>query len=140
MAGLRRVGDVPDAGITLKLRNRGALESVLKGQGVKADIDIIISAFNMAEAMYIINPALGEDWAAEIKEAQDAIFEMSRKAISTQRFVFNAQQMEAVKVGMSIHDVQLDEATVRELEQALDLIGKFIKSGKARVIDQKVSA
>jgi predicted transcriptional regulator len=80
---------------------------------------------------------IGQDWAEEIKAAQDAIFHMGRKCADTNNFIFTGPEMNAVKMGMEIHDRQLEVATVRQLEQALSIVGKEIKSGKARPIKEK---
>lgn len=139
-SGLRRVGAVPEAGVHLKLKNAQGLDALLMGNATKTHVDIVIAALNVAEALYIVNPKLGADWADEIKEGQDAMFYMSQKGMQTGRFLFTGEQMSAVKTVMAVHDVQLDEATVQELEKALGLVNKFISLGKARVIDQKETA
>ena len=77
-AGLKRVGSLPTAGVELKLKNHEALEAVLKGYATRDHIDVLIAAFNVSEALYHVSPDLGEDWAEEIRAAQDAIFTMSR--------------------------------------------------------------
>jgi hypothetical protein len=95
---------------------------------------MIIAAFNIAEALYHINPALGEDWADEIRAAQDAVFTMSRRSLTLNNFVFNAAEMAAVKLGMLVHNQQLDDCTVREMELAIDYVEARLKSKQARVI------
>jgi len=133
-AGLKKVGNLPSAGVDLKLKNHEALESVLKGYATRDHVDILIAAFNMAEAIYHITPSLGQDWSGEIKAAQNAVFTMSRRSLTLNNFVFNAAEMAAVKLGMLIHNQQLDDCTVREMEQAIDYVQIRIKSKQARVI------
>jgi hypothetical protein len=133
-SGLKRVGSLPTAGVDLKLKNHEALESILKGNATRDHVDMIIAAFNIAEALYHVNPALGEDWADEIRAAQDAIFTMSRRSLTLNNFVFNAAEMAAVKLGMLVHNQQLDNCTVREMELAIDYVEARIKSKQARVI------
>jgi len=133
-SGLKRVGSLPTAGVDLKLKNHEALESILKGNATRDHADMIIAAFNIAEALYHINPALGEDWADEIRAAQDAVFTMSRRSLTLNNFVFNAAEMAAVKLGMLVHNQQLDNCTVREMELAIDYVEARIKSKQARVI------
>ena len=133
-SGLKRVGSLPTAGVDLKLKNHEALESILKGNATRDHVDMIIAAFNIAEALYHVNPALGEDWADEIRAAQDAVFTMSRRSLTLNNFVFNAAEMAAVKLGMLVHNQQLDDCTVREMELAIDYVEARIKSKQARVI------
>jgi hypothetical protein len=137
-AGLRKVGGLPVAGVELKLKNHQALEAVLKGQANRAHVDVLIAALNMSEAVYYVNPLLGQDWADEIRAAQDAIFTMSRRGIKLGSFVFNASEMAAVKLAMSVHNQQLDDCTVREMEQAIDYVQLRIKNKQARQIVEAV--
>ena len=133
-SGLKRVGSLPTAGVDLKLKNHEALESILKGNATRDHADMIIAAFNIAEALYHVNPALGEDWADEIRAAQDAVYTMSRRSLTLNNFVFNAAEMAAVKLGMLVHNQQLDDCTVREMELAIDYVEARLKSKQARVI------
>ena len=133
-SGLKRVGSLPTAGVDLKLKNHEALEAVLKGYATRDHVDMIIAAFNIAEALYHVNSALGEDWADEIRAAQDAVFTMSRRSLTLNNFVFNAAEMAAVKLGMLVHNQQLDDCTVREMELAIDYVEARLKSKQARVI------
>jgi hypothetical protein len=133
-SGLKKVGSLPTAGVDLKLKNHEALESILKGNATRDHADMIIAAFNIAEALYHVNPALGEDWADEIRAAQDAVFTMSRRSLTLNNFVFNAAEMAAVKLGMLVHNQQLDDCTVREMELAIDYVEARLKSKQARVI------
>lgn len=133
-AGIKKVGSLPVAGVSLKLKNHESLEAVLKGYATRDHVDVLISALNMAEALYYINDKLGSDWDAEIKDAQDAIFHMARRGIRLGSFVFNAVEMAAVKLAMSIHDEQLNNCTVRELEQSIDYVISRIRTKQARAI------
>jgi hypothetical protein len=133
-SGLKRVGSLPTAGVDLKLKNHEALESILKGNATRDHADMIIAAFNIAEALYHVNAALGADWADEIRAAQDAVFTMSRRSLTLNNFVFNAAEMAAVKLGMLVHNQQLDDCTVREMELAIDYVEARLKSKQARVI------
>lgn len=42
--------------------------------------------------------------------------------------------MLAVRQAMDIHDAQLDECTVKEMEQAIDLVNTMVKNHQARPI------
>jgi len=137
-SGLKKVGSLPTAGVDLKLKNYQSLEAVLKGYATREHVDVLIAALNMSEAIYHVNSVLGQDWADEIKAAQDGLFTMSRRGIKLGSFVFNAPEMAAVKLGMSVHDQQLDDCTVRELEQAIDYVQLRIKNKQARQIVEAV--
>ena len=133
-AGFKKVGSLPTAGVALKLKNHEALEAVLKGYATRDHVDVLIAAFNMAEAFYHTNSLLGEDWDDEIKAAQEAIYQMAQRGVRLNSFVFTAPEMAAVKLAMSVHDVQLDNATVREMELSLEYVENRVKSRHARAI------
>ena len=134
MAGLQKVGTLPAAGVALKLRNHEALDSILKGNGSKEHVDVLINSLNMAEAMIRIRDDLGIDWKAEIKAAQDALYTMAKRGIEKGSFTFTGPEMTAVKLVMDVHDVQLDDCTVKEMEMALDIVFEEIRLKKARSI------
>lgn len=134
VAGFKKVGTLPTAGVALKLKNHEALDSILKGQGTREHVDILISAVNMSEALIRIRDDLGKDWATEIRAAQDAIYTMGRRGVEKESFVFTGLEMAAVKLVMDLHDVQLDDCTVREMEQALSIVEEEIRLKKARPI------
>ena len=133
-AGFQKVGSLPKAGIGLKIKNHIALEAILKGEGTKDSVDELIAAFNMAEAIYRVNHDLGLDYAAEIRAAQDAIYSLGKRFLKTGKIGFTGPEMLAVREAMGIHDVQLDQITVKEMEKAIDLVNTVLLSKQARAI------
>ena len=134
IAGMKKVGALPTAGVALKLKNRDALDSILKGHGGKEHVDVLISAVNMSEALIRIRDDLGRDWAEEIRAAQDAVYAMGRRGLEKGAFLFTGPEMAAMKLVMDLHDSQLDDCTVREMEQALFIVEEEFRLRKARSI------
>jgi hypothetical protein len=134
IAGMKKVGTLPTAGVALKLKNREALDSILTGHGTKEHVDVMISAVNMSEAMIRIRADLGRDWALEIRTAQDAVYAMGVRGHEKGSFVFTGPEMTAVKLVMDLHDSQLDDCTVKEMEQALFIVEEELRMRKARAI------
>ena len=134
VAGMKKVGSLPTAGVALKLKNHEALDSILMGQGTRAHVDVLISAVNMSEALIRIRDELGVDWKTEIRAAQDAIYTMGKRGIEKERFAFTGPEMTAVKLVMDLHDVQLDNCSVRDMEQALFIVEEEIRLKKCRPI------
>jgi hypothetical protein len=134
IAGMKKVGALPTAGVALKLKNHEALDSILTGQGTKAHVDVLINAVNMTEAMARVRDDLGADWATEIKAAQDAIYTMGKRGVEKGSFAFTGPEMTAVKLVMDLHDAQLDDCTVREMEMALEIVYEEIRLKKCRPI------
>jgi hypothetical protein len=134
LAGMRKVGTLPTAGVGLKLKNHEALDSIMKGQGTRSHVDVLIHAVNMAEALIRIRDDLGADWATEIKAAQDAIYTMAKRGVEKNRFAFTGPEMTAVRVVMDVHDAQLDDCSVKEMEKALELVNEEVRLKKCRPI------
>jgi hypothetical protein len=134
IAGMKKVGTLPTAGVALKLKNHAALDSILKGQGTRDHVDVLIAAVNMSEALMRVRDDLGKDWAKEIRDSQDAIFTMGRRGVEKNKFAFTGPEMNAVKLVMDLHDAQLDDCSVREMEQALFIVEEVIRMKKARAI------
>lgn len=130
-----QIVDGMDVGLDLKLKNHAAMVNLTQGRGTRDDMDKLIGALNMTEALTLINPELGRDWAAEISAAQDALLALGERGLANgERFIFKADEMRAVNLGMEIHDAQLERSTVRDIELALDKVEAEIKSKRARVI------
>ena len=134
LAGMKKVGTLPTAGVGLKLKNHEALDSIMKGQGTRDHVDVLIHAVNMAEALIRIRDDLGADWATEIRAAQDAIYTMGKRGVEKNRFAFTGPEMTAVRVVMDVHDAQLDDCSVKEMEKALDLVNEEVRLKKCRPI------
>jgi len=136
--GFRLVSATGSAVLDLKIKNHSALEALRTGQAKRYDLDSIISALNVSEALSRLG--IGHEYTDEIKEGQDALLELSRRGINRQdRFVAKASELTAINYVMELHDAQLDITTIAKLEKALDIVTNEIKSRKARVIEEKTA-
>lgn len=126
--------------VTLRMKNHASLEEITKGRGTKAHMDLMIVALNMTEALAMIRDELGADWREEIKAAQDALFSMAMRGVAKGKFLFTGPELQAVNLAMELHDQQLDACTVDELQKAITLSQHIIRTGRARVINDKVAA
>jgi hypothetical protein len=132
LSGLKSVASVGDALIVLKAKNHSALTEVCQGRANRDQIDVLIAALNMCEA-YAVH-GKGSDWSVEIRQAQDALYDMSLRGMNTEKFLFRGPEMQAVNLAMEIHDQQLEQSTVQELEKMTDFVVKQIILKKARPI------
>ena len=137
LSGMRPVRDLPGVYLAAQLKNRTALEQLRKGDATKEDIDMLIGAFNITEAMAL--RGMGRDWLDEIKRGQDALLELSRRGVSRgMRFIMTAKEWESLKLVMDLHEEQLAQATVQDIEKAYDFVQAVIRQGKARAIVQSM--
>ena len=133
LSGLKPVRDLPGVYLEVQIKNRQALEQLRKGDATKRDIDLLIGAFNITEALALLG--LGYDWLSEINEAQTALLELARKGVErNMRFVMTAKQWESLKLVMDLHEEQLAQATVHDIEKAHNFVQRVISQGKARAI------
>lgn len=134
LAGMKPISECGDALTILKSKNHSALTEVVQGRGNHDQIDILIAAMNMTEA-YAVH-GKGIDWMPEIRQAQDALFNMALRGVETGRFVFRGPEMQAVNLAMDIHDQQLEESSVKELEKITDYVDHQIRHKRARPISR----
>lgn len=120
--------------LNLRTKNHSSLASILAGTGTKDDVDVLIAAMNMTEALSLIRYELGFDWQPEITAAQNALFEMARRGLTRKRFLFTGLEMQAMKLAMEIHDAQIENCTIQDFEKAIDLVAKTVRTNKARRI------
>lgn len=131
-AGLKKV-DAIGAGTTLKIRNHDAMNNIRLGTATRQDIDAVIDAFNVAEAL--AKRGMGADWAVEIRAAQDALLALARRGVERGfRFVVKAEELKAMNLGMEIHDAQLEAVTVRDLEGAMNDVMENLKHKRMRAV------
>lgn len=139
MSGMKQVSQVEHAGLALKIKNHDALTNITQGRGKRDDIDIVIAAMNVAEALAMLG--LGSDWRQEVNAAQEAIFSMGKRGLmNADKFLFTGPEMQAVNLGMNVHDAQLDECTVKQLEEALLIVDREIRYKRAKMIKEEVAA
>jgi len=131
-AGMKRV-DAISAGTTLKIRNYDAMNNLRLGQATRREIDAIIDAMNVAEAL--CKRGTGGDWLPEIQAAQDNLLELARRGVANDmRFIVRGEELKALNLGMEIHDAQLEAVTVRELELAMNDVMENLRLKKMRHI------
>ena len=130
--GITPVADIGEQATTLQMVNRDALEEILKGRGTKWHVDTLIEVFNLCEAMAMMR--MGHDWMEEIHEAQDAILSMARRGVKGGSFVFTGPEMAIVKTIMELHEEQLKQCTVNQLDDAMRLVKECKRLKKARKI------
>lgn len=115
-----------------RIKNHISIEALRKGEAGFDDIDTLINAFNVTEALAIMK--IGDDYRAEIRAGQDALFTLGVRAKEKGRFVATGPELMSINLAMEIHDAQLDICTVAEMEKALDYVWEQIRLKRARKI------
>ena len=121
--------------LNLRIKNHDALNTLRLGTATRKDLDALIAAMNMAEALTRLD--IGTDWSVEIKAAQDALYHLAKRGVKNgDRFIITGPELQALNLGMEIHDAQLDACTIQMLEKAIDIVNADITNRKARPITE----
>jgi hypothetical protein len=133
-SGLRRVDEVSESA-TIKIRNHDAMNTLRLGTATKVEIDVLINALNVSEAL--AHNGVGSDWMPELRTAQDALYTLAKRGL-TSRFIVRGEELKALNLAMEIHDAQLEAVTVKQLEAALNFVNETVRLKKARPIVETV--
>lgn len=72
---------------------------------------------------------IGREYIPELHEARDGMQEAKQRYIKTNKLGFNAAELKAVKVALTIHQAQIDICTLGEFAEAFDEQERRIKAG-----------
>ena len=125
------------AGTDLRIKNHDAMDKLRRGVADKADMDVLIGAANMCEGYMRLRDEFGKDWSTEIRAGQDALLAVARRGLDSNRFVCKAPELVAINLILEIHDAQLEQSTVQDMERALEIVEKDQRHGKARSVKEK---
>lgn len=128
--GLRPVTDATDTVMVVHTANHGSLERIVQGKGTKEDVKTLSNAFITARSL--ANFKVGQDWAQELEEAGEALISMGERGARTGRYVFTGPELNAVNLGMTIHDLQFGNCTIATLEKAIAKAKAVIRSRPKR--------
>ena len=135
-AGMKRVDEV-SASATIKIRNHDAMNTLRLGSASRQQIDTIIDAMNIAEAL--AKRGFGSDWLPELQDAQDKLLGLARRGVANDfRFIVRGDELTALNMAMEIHDAQLEAVTVKELETAMNDVMENLRLKKMRPILETV--
>jgi hypothetical protein len=98
----------------VKVANHSAMDSLVKGKGTGTDIVALGHMLTTAEALAKHN--LGRDWLPELSAARDALDDLTMRSGN---FVMRASEITALNLAVEIHDAQLENCTIKQLEDAI---------------------
>lgn len=98
----------------VKVANHGAIDSLVKGKGTGTDIVALGHMLTTAEALAKHN--LGRDWLPELTAAREALDDLTMRSGN---FVMRASEIMALNIALEVHDAQLENCTIKQLEDAI---------------------
>lgn len=121
--------------VDLKIKNHDALTALTRGMATRQDIDTLIQAVNIVEALYRLG--FGRDYFPEVRAGLDALYEVGVRGAESGRFVLKASEMDALNMVMELHDAQLEVITVKDMDAAFKLVIEDFKQKRMRAIKPK---
>lgn len=112
----------------LKIRNHMAMTSLTQGKATRQEMDDLIAMGNAVEALTRLG--FGEEYKDVVGAGLEATLQVARRGAPTNRFILNAQEMNALNSLMELHDAQMEIITVRDMENAMKLMQKEYNMGK----------
>lgn len=125
--GFRPVSIATDVIRSARTKNHLALGLLRTGKAGQDDVKTLAAALNVAEALAHLG--VGQDWLEEIKTALGAVEAMSKR----NNFVFTGPELTSVNLVMEVHDLQLDKATINQMEEALEIVRKVLALKRKQV-------
>ncbi len=121
--------------VELKIKNHLALANLTKGVATRQDIDALIQAINMVEALYRLG--FGREYATEVRAGLDALHAVGVRGAESGRFILKSEEMNALNEAMELHDAQLEVITLKDMENAIKLVNEELRQKRMRPIVKK---
>ena len=121
--------------LDLRIRHHAAMTSLTKGTATHHDIDTLIASMNMTEAFYRLG--VGREYNNEIRDALNAIRELQARGADSGRFILRAAEMQAINEALAIHDAQLEVVTIKDMENAINIVNKELQQLREAIKKEK---
>jgi hypothetical protein len=106
--------------INVKIKTHMALMNMTQGKAVREDVDMLIEAVNVSEALYRMG--FGTDYADVMRNGLDALHSVGVRGAKSGRFILRSQEMKALNDIIDLHDAQLEAITLKDMEKAYKLV------------------
>ena len=125
--------------IELKIKNHLALTNLTKGVATRQDIDTLIQAVNMVEALYRLG--FGREYATEVRAGLDSLHAVGVRGAESGRFILKSEEMNALNEAIELHDAQLEVITLKDMDNAIKVVNDDLRQKKMRpIVKQKETA
>lgn len=119
--------------LELKIKNHAAMLALTQGKAQTKDIDCIVQIYNIMDAFRLLGIGGLED---EIHQAKEAIFEICKRTPKTGKFIATGGEIKALNSLLEYHDELIEHITVKQLDDAIKLARRIIRSGKANKLPE----
>lgn len=116
-----------EAQTKLKVGYHWSMNNLTKGQGTVSDWQTVADALNVAMVLCEMN--YGADYLPDLEKGMQAMLSLRNRYRQTNRFIFRAEEMQAVNLGLELHDEQIAIVPLVHMEKALDEVEKRLTPG-----------
>ena len=124
--------------LDLKIKNHGAMTMLTTGNATKADIDTLIPMGNVCEALYRLG--FGTEYKDVIHGGLDALHAVGKRGWQTGKFILRAEEMNALNTLMELHDAQMEVITIKDMENACQIVDREFAQKRMRTMVEKQDA
>jgi hypothetical protein len=97
-----------------------ALMNMTQGKAVREDVDTLIEAVNVVEALHRMG--FGTEYGDVMRNGLEALHSVGVRGVKSGRFILRSQEMKALNAIMELHDAQLEAITLKDMERAYKLV------------------
>ena len=115
--------------VNWELKNIAAFGALLKGEAIKSEIDTLVAARNIVEALLVVCGVKQDD--GTLARSASALIEICDRYGQGKR-ALRAAEIQALRDLMQLHEELLDVVTVGQFEKAMAYARKEIRAGKAQ--------
>lgn len=130
------LADHDDYVLKWSLKNHAAFGALMAGQATKAEIDTMVAARNIVEALIVT--LKGKDTDGTLDRSSCALIEICDRANAGKGTVMKAAEMQAMRDLLGLHDELLAVVSVRQFDQALTWARREISAGRAATLKEPI--
>ena len=121
--------------VDVKIKTHMALMNMTQGKAVREDVDTLIQAVNVVEAL--CRMGFGTEYGDVMRDGLDALHSVGVRGAKSNRFILRSEEMKALNTIMELHDAQLEVITLKDMERAYKLVAEEFRQRKMRPIVAK---
>lgn len=119
----------------LMTKNSLAMQAMVRGVATRENWNQLTGAINMAAVM--CEQGVGPEYRWDVLAARDAMLEVGKRAMPTDRFIFKGDEMRVLNEFMSIHEAQISAVRAIDIDRAA---AEVIRRVRHRINSTSVAA
>ena len=119
----------PEMVLEWKIKNTVSFGNLMRGEASRKDIDNLVSARNITEALLVVCGVKEDD--GTLARSACALIEICDRYAQGKK-ALRASEIQSIRDLLPLHDELMDVVTVKQFEKALAYARKEIRAGKAQ--------